>query len=254
MSSPVDWANARSAGARYDGNKPTVVLQWYTEGWDSCTCTNESCRTSQWWMWERCAASVLHAYWCMSGKHCRIFPNACAWRLHPPSSAREPLEFLVWIKDFPTQPKQCKSPGQPHVTCLSLWFKCTNTYAGTAQCFYILQLIAVTSCLRAQKEQRHKSWTAAARLTAVWVNQSVTSNGVRSGFYYCPDSKARVLAKNIKSGNWGTFESSGSQLTQFSSCQCFGLFRYNVREDCGWDLCAWNDRRPLDTERWWNNC
>lgn len=28
MSSPVDAASVRNAGARYDGNNPTVVLQW----------------------------------------------------------------------------------------------------------------------------------------------------------------------------------------------------------------------------------
>lgn len=66
MSLPVESAGARRAGARYDGNNPAVVLQWYTEGWDSCTCTSESWRTSQWWMWERCAASALHACFCMS--------------------------------------------------------------------------------------------------------------------------------------------------------------------------------------------
>lgn len=78
MSSPVKSACARHAGAQYDGNNPAVVLQWYTEGWDSCTCTSESWRTSQWWMWERCAASALHACFRMSGKTSSYIPNARA--------------------------------------------------------------------------------------------------------------------------------------------------------------------------------
>lgn len=83
-----------------------------------------------------------------------VYPEHPCMRLHLSSSAREPLEFLVCIKDFPTQAKRCKSPGQPHVACLSLWFKRTTTYAGTAPCFYILQLITVTSRLRARKRTK----------------------------------------------------------------------------------------------------
>lgn len=48
--------------------------------------------------------------------------------------------------------------------------------------------------------------------------------------------RARWLANNIKSGNWGTFEPSGSQMTQSSSCSCF----YSRRPWLGFFCMEWS--------------
>lgn len=149
MSSPVDAASARNAGARYDGNNHTVVSQRDTRDAIRARATvNQD-------------ESVINVRTlCCFSSSCILSCAVCLRTSASPSwSARESLEFLVWIKDFPTRVKQCKSPGQPHVTCLSPWFRRTNTYAGAVRCFLYLAADRSYVLFAWPKRAKTQNWT-----------------------------------------------------------------------------------------------